>query len=110
MNIEHLHEAVGATLKRQIDDTIWDRFARCGNWEFEVVELIAQLFEETETDIAETLSEIDADETEDPTSPRDVGVSDVGGTDTTMNEGILSKMNMIEYTTLPITQQHYRKD
>jgi hypothetical protein len=88
MNIERLQEAVEATLRRQIDDTVWDRFARCGNWEFEVVELIAQLFEETEPDIAETLSEIDADETEDPTSSWDVGVSEVGGIETTMNERI----------------------
>lgn len=88
MNIERLQEAVEAALKRQIDDTVWDRFARCCAWEFEVVELIAHLFEETEPDIVETLAEIDADEPGDPTSSPVVGVSDVGGTETTINERI----------------------
>jgi hypothetical protein len=61
MNIEHVQEAVEAVLERRIDSTVWDRFARAGDWEYEVIEVIAQLFEDAEPDINSTLAELDAD-------------------------------------------------
>ena len=62
MNIEHLQEAVETVLQHKIDPTVWDRFAKAGDWEHEVVELLAQLFEDAEPGIIDTLAEIDASE------------------------------------------------
>ncbi len=82
MNIEHMIGAVEIVLDRRIDPTAWDWFARGGYWECAVIELLAQLYQDAEPEINQTLAEIDADETEAPTSTRVPGVSDVGGTDT----------------------------
>lgn len=64
MNIEHMKAAVESILECEIDPTVWDRFAGCGDWDYEVKELLAELFERAEADIIETLSEIDAEEAE----------------------------------------------
>jgi hypothetical protein len=64
MNIENMQKTVEIVLERRIDSTIWDRFARGGDWEYEVIELIAQIFEDVEPDINSTLAELDAENAE----------------------------------------------
>ena len=62
MNIEQMKAAVEAIVNRQIDPTIWDRFARSCHWHSDVAELLAGLFLDAEPDIILKLAELDAAE------------------------------------------------
>ena len=74
MNIEDMKAAVESILEREIDPTVWDRFARACHWENEVARLLAQLYADAERHIIETLSEIDpTEEAEAPISFRGDG-------------------------------------
>jgi hypothetical protein len=64
MYIEHLKEAVEAVLEREVDPVIWFRFCEGSDWRHEVVQLLAQLFDDEEAEIIQTLAEIDAEEAE----------------------------------------------
>jgi hypothetical protein len=63
MDIQNMHSAVSGHLERDVDLAVWQYFAGLSEyWERNVVEVLAQLFEEAEPEIECIFAEIVGEE------------------------------------------------